>query len=104
MTPDHTGTRIAHHDPRLLPLHALVAVDRAPGTGGFFLSIRALEESFLRVSQEFLAFSARGRSGAWMVIAAVKANHRLERPVLPAKPGFGLYHGRKHTAVSAFSV
>ena len=104
MTPDHTGAGIAHHDPGLLALHALVAVYGAPGTGGFFLSIRALEESFLRVSQELLALGAGERSGAWMVISAIKANHRLEGPELTAKPGFELCHGRKHTAVADFPV
>lgn len=99
MAESHPGPGITHDDSGLFTLRPLVTMDRATGTGGFFLSIRTLEEAFLRVRQKLLAFGAGVRAAGRMVIAAVNANHHLEGPVLPCQPGFKFGHGAKHTAV-----
>jgi len=93
VSPDHSGSGVAHHYPRLLALHSLVAVDRTLGTGGFLLAVGALQQTLLRVLQQRMAITARRRPIAAMMIPAVDADHLLQRSILAGQARLQSLHG-----------
>jgi len=86
MPDQHAWSRVAHDFARLLPLRALVTMDRTAGADRFALAVGALLQTLFRVFDEAQTAQTGPMTLARMMIPAVDFHHAHHGPVFPAQP------------------
>ena len=89
MSPEHSGTRMAHHQPDLLAHGRLEAVDGAVDAGGLVGAKRAASDPLLRVLPQGEAVGARAPPIAVIATAIDRDHHTdcLQLAIDPPLPG-----------------
>ena len=99
MLPNHARAGVTHHDPDLLAVMALVAMNRTFGAGRFFLAEPATVQPHARVTQKSQAFRAEPGSRA-MLVAAIDSHHRFHRLPFAVQPAAGEGGARRRTSAN----
>jgi len=89
----HSWPRKAHNLLDLLTLHFFVAMNRTPGTAGFFCAIRTFLKAFYLILQQRLALLTDGPLIRSVVMRAKDFRHAHESRMLSFQPAGEMVHG-----------
>ena len=88
----HTGPRVAHDRPDLLPLNSLVTMDRTAGTAGLFRTVRTFFQAFSGILQQGLAVGADGVLIRSMMMRAINFRHAYKGRMFTLQPAGQITH------------